>query len=196
MFSLSRVSSRLMGLAILVGVSASAFAQWEPEREKIPLSGQIGVYYPSNGEMRQLIGSQVLSIGLRPGGARVSKAGTISFDIDAVTGSRDGNKVFLLPVTGTYTYLFNQDEFATTVPYARLHAGLAYMDYALTRTDPNRGAVGRQSAKVIGGTGGIEAGLLFNNNLRLSARYNWFTEPRGFNFNGLQFEVSYVLFRL
>jgi len=152
----------------------------------------IGIYEPTSAQLKNDLGSQFLSFGL--GGAPTGRPseGAITPEYNLIFANGNGNKLFILPLTYGYEYHFGSDNTSKILPYVRPFAGLAYYDYSIT----DLGSGQHSSAKQVGGTYGLEGGILIGHKLKLSAGYNYFTNAGGFSFNGLTLSASYSLLNL
>jgi len=152
----------------------------------------IGVFEPTSAQVKNDLGSQFLSFGL--GGAAKGRPseGAITPEYNLIFANGNGNKLFILPFTYGYEYHFGSDDTAKILPYVRPFAGLAYFDYSITDLASGE----HSSAKQLGGTYGLEAGILIGHKIKLSASYNYFTNAGGFSFNGLSLSATYSLFNL
>lgn len=179
----------LIGIAALAVFATSASAQQTTNNTGIGLS--VGIFTPTAAGVKKDIGSQFLSFGL--GGASTGRPSdsSITPSYSFIIANGNGNKLFILPLTYGYEYHFGSHSTASTLPYLRPFAGVAYYDYSITDY-----LSGHQSTKQLGGTYGIEGGILFSHKIKVSATYNYFTQTNGFSFNGLTLSASYSLFNL
>ena len=159
------------------------------------LAGTLGIYYPSIGEIKNLIGSQFLTYGVSLWGGNSTSNG-ISPQLDFIEGSGNGNTFLLVPLTYGYEKDFTSSLTTGTrgtgvnfIPYVRAGVGICYFDYNITNGYD-------YSTQRLGGTGNIEAGLKISNSAKIFARYNWFTPEQGFNFSGLEIGVVLSLFKV
>lgn len=178
-----------IAIAALAAVS-TAFAQQSSSQTGIGVS--VGIFEPSSQQLKNDLGSQFLSFGL--GGAATARPseGAITPEYNLIFANGNGNKLFLLPLTYGYEYHFGSDDSAKILPYVRPFLGIAYYDYSITDFASGE----HSSAKQIGGTYGLEGGILIGHKLKVSAAYNYFTQAAGFSFNGLTLSATYSLFSL
>jgi hypothetical protein len=168
---------------------ASAFAQSSSQGG---LGVSVGIFEPSDQQLKNDLGSQFLSFGLGGSATGRPDEGAITPEYNLIFANGNGNKLFILPLTYGYEYHFGADSSAKLLPYVRPFAGLAYYDYSITDFASGQ----HSSAKQLGATYGAEGGILLGNKLKLSATYNYFTKASGFTFNGLTLSATYSLFSL
>lgn len=167
---------RLLIVSAALGVTAAAHAQYSDP--KTYLGGSVGIYMPTNSMIRDRLGNSTVTFGLGNVGDLPNEAKRIASDFDFITASKDGNRLFVGSLTFGYTRRLGSSLYKTTVPYVKLFAGPSYFDYAVDTTG------GRLSGKKIGLNYGAEAGLLFVNRVKLSARYMGLSEQKGLDFSG------------
>lgn len=173
-----------------LALAAPAHAQFNDREEGVSLGGKIGVYMPSNGLIRDSFGNSVISYGLGSVARNRPTSGKLTPELDFVSASKNGNKLFVGSFTYGYEYHFSKDDQATTVPYARLFAGGAYFDYGVDTVG------GRKSGKKIGINYGAELGLVFAGRVRLAARYNAFNKQDDLDFSGFNLSATVNIFKL
>jgi len=189
----------LVALVATVG-AASAVAQGEDKKDNRPYFGlKLGVFMPTDGEMRDMFGSTVFAFGISMDDfSRQPDKWRLTADFDFIVGRHDPddddlfpeNKMFLLPVTASIGRVFGGDS-SRARPYVRFGAGVAYMDYSVTR--PSTGE--RFSTKRGVPTANAEVGMLISDRVRISARYDWFAKADDFDFSGLKLTASVNLIR-
>ena len=179
----------LLALATLA-LAAPACAQFGGAEDRFNLGARIGVYLPTDSAIRDAFGNSIVTYGIGSVGGRRPTPGKITPEVDFISASRNGNRLFIGSLTFGYEYHFSKQLEQTTIPYARVFGGAAYFDYGI-----NTSANTRVSARKVGLNYGAEVGLLFVNRVRLAARYNAFTEQDGFNFNGVVLTATANLFR-
>lgn len=194
---------RFLNIA-LVGIAAacvsSAVAQEDKKKDDRPYFGiKVGFFMPTDGEMRDMFGSTVFAFGISMDDfSRQPDKWRLTADIDFITGRNDPNdndlipenKFFAMPLTASVGRVFGSDS-SKMRPYVRFGAGVAYMDYSVTR--PSTGE--RFSVKRGLPTANAEAGLFISDRIRIAARYDWFAETDGFDFSGLQLTATFNLIR-
>lgn len=178
--------STVFAVTCLAGAGA-VFAQDEEGTRQQPSVGlKLGASFFSNGEMRQALGDAQLGIGISFATRSLRDKWDLMGDVDALWAHRNGNRLFLLPLTVGVGRTFGDVDTSETVPFAAIRAGLAYTDYSIT------GDSGvRQSDNKFLPTANIEAGLMFGRNVSLSARYDWFGKSDSLDFNNLKIVAAY-----
>lgn len=179
--------------AVVVAVSAFgvASAQFGQRQEQgLGLGPSVGLFIPTGSEMRNAFDSQLLTYGFGPSSADRPKERRFVSDFNVVSARRNGNKLFLFQVLQTYEIQFGDRE-RRIVPYARGGAGLAYYDYSITKRNGSR-----VSTKAGGWSATAEAGIVFNRQIALSARYNLFQRRDGISFDGWSLSATYTLLRI
>ncbi len=174
-----------LGTALVSSASASSVSlkaidggYWGPH---------LGLFFPSSTKMRNLLGSTWYSFGVGPTRFDVKEGLSVSTDLHFISQRRNGNKVFIaLPTVGVTQALGRPDN--ATQPYARLQAGLVYMDYSITD-----GVY--KSKKRFGVSANAEVGFVLNERLKIAARYDWMSSYDKLSFNGLSLNVVYQLFK-
>jgi hypothetical protein len=193
---------RFLNIA-LVGIAAAcvsnAVAQEDKKDERPYFGIKVGFFMPSNGETRDMFGSTVFAFGISMDDfSRQPDKWRLTADIDFITGRHDPddndlfpeNKFFALPLTASIGRVFGADS-SKMRPYVRIGAGVAYMDYSVTR--PSTGE--RFSAKRGVPTANAEAGIFISDRIRVAARYDWFAKVDEFDFSGLQLTATFNLIR-
>ncbi len=152
---------------------------------------EAGAYLPTSSKIQDALGKQITTFGFGPGTIANPKGGTLSPDFAFITARKNGNKLFILPVTMTYQKTLGDAATANVVPFVSVGAGLAYFDYSI------RDQAGvRTAAKKIGLTGTASVGVVISKRLTLSAEYNVFSKQDGLDFNGLKLTATLTLFKL
>lgn len=149
-----------------------------------------GMSFFSSQELRNAFGNERLSFGISPMGKTYAGGYRVGPDLDVNITSRNGNRLLLIPLTyGITTGLNRTEAFGrdNVLPYVAARAGIAYTDYAIWRGSS------RISETRLLPTANLEAGLVFNRNLTLSARYNIYTKTKGFDFNGLTIGATWTI---
>ena len=175
----------MIALGALVTVVSPAFAQQTPQTSSI--GPVLGIFLPSSSEIRKDLGNGALQIGIGAANTARPREGSISPSFTAIIANGNGNKLFILPYTFGYEYHFGVDSGAAALPYVRPFTGVAYYDYSITNTAGSHFGVKR-----LGGTAGLEAGLMIGSKIKLAATYSFFTPTSGFNFHGLSLSASYA----
>lgn len=151
-----------------------------------------GIYLPSSAQIRADLGNQGLQFGLGGSASGRPSDGSITPQYTLIIDNGNGNQLFILPFTYGYEYHFGADSDAAMLPYVRPFVGVAFYDYSITDFASGQ----HTGVKQLGGTYGLEAGILFGSKIKLSAAYNYFTQSSGFSFNGLTLSATYTLFNL
>lgn len=169
----------LLAVAAVVVVPMAAQAQTF-------LGPQAGVYLPTSSFLRDKLGESWFSFGA--GRMNMNQARTRKFGSDFnVTSKRaNGNALFMAAASyGIVSPL--GDPQATTRPYWAVRGGLSYIDYAISD------GLARHSGKRLGYNFNAEIGIIFQDRLSLSARYDFFSQHEGINFNGFSINLKYGL---
>ncbi|MDX2065946.1 MAG: outer membrane beta-barrel protein [Fimbriimonadaceae bacterium] len=148
---------------------------------------RIGLFLPTDSKVRDAFGSNFLNFGF--GRARNGVRASTRTDFSVINADRNGNRLFLVPVTLVREYRLMGDMDSATQVYGRLGAGLAYMDYALTSNGT------RIADKRLGVNGNAEIGLLLTKRINVFARYDLFNRQEGINFSGFTVGLSYTISR-
>jgi hypothetical protein len=178
-------------------IVATSSASAQSDFPEIGIAGGVGIFIPTDSEVRNLVGTSFIRFSVSPRRIQsVSNQPRFTLDFDVISANRNGNRILVVPITGGITQFFGRDEDIAR-PYGSLRAGLAYLDYGITRPYfSSNGPPGRYSSRTVGFAAGLELGLQISNRARVSATYSIFSPSSGFRFDGLSFEASYVLFRL
>jgi hypothetical protein len=168
---------------LALAFAASAHAQYD---RRPGLGVEVGLFMPADAEMRDIFGNSMFRWGFGP--VTVAPPGTTALTptFGLIVANRDGNRFTAIPAHLGYTMALG-DRRTQTLPYARVAAGVTYLDYAITRP----GAGERFSGRTISPSGSLEAGLIFGNNIRLSAQYIMLGRQDGFNFSGFQIGATF-----
>jgi hypothetical protein len=176
-------------VASLAVVASVAHAQ--NNRGKTFLGVKGGIYFPTNSEIRDIFGSNLVVIGISVDDfSRQADKWRLTADFDFITGKDGDDKFFAMPVTASFGRVFGspEDNFR---PYVRFGAGAAYFDYSITRPS----TLERFQEKRFGLSANAEAGFFVGERLRVSAKYNWFSKVDDFDFSGLQLTATFNLVR-
>lgn len=185
--------------AALAAVFSTAFAAVGQDR-RAWWGLDVGGYFPTNGEMRDIFGDVLLRVGVRPFEQRISDKWKFIVDVNALSARKNGSKLFLMPVTFGFTRSFGSPE-SRTIPFVQVAAGPAYYDYSINReveitAEGGKGSeTERFSKKRFGANANIEAGVLIDKRFALVARADFYTKADDFDFNGISLTFSYAAFR-
>ncbi len=175
---------KVLGFVSLMAVCGAASAQ-----SPLDLGVSAGIYMPTSGAVRDAFGSSVFRFGLGSVGSQRTGNVKIGTELNFITANKNGNRLLMVPFTVAAEQQLTMDRNATTRPYVKAFAGLAYIDYGIN----NFG--GRQTDRGIRPTFGVEGGLVVSDRLRLSARYNQMTRIGGFDFSGVTLAATFSLSR-
>jgi hypothetical protein len=175
----------LLGSFAALAIMAAA----GPANAQFDIGASAGFFLPSSGEVRGAFGSSIFKFGI--GGVGRQSTGNLKMgtQLDFITANKNGNRMFIAPFTFNVEQALSLDQSSNIVPYVKAFAGLAYIDYGITR-----GGL-RFDEKVIRPTYGIEGGVVVTDRIRLSARYNMFPKTGGFDFSGLTVAATISLLR-
>lgn len=171
-------------LSLLAIVSVFGLASFSQAQNSVLIG--VGYFRPTNGFIRDMFGSQWK---LDPdfGSLGVSSDWRFKPSVTIVSAHKNGNRFTAVPVLLTVEKSFGADE-ASFAPYVKIGAGPSYFDYNFDSAGVH------YSQKRISFGGELEAGVVFNNKFRLSARYNGFAKVDSFDFSGLTFSAQYAVF--
>jgi hypothetical protein len=178
--------NRIFALSCLALALIPAIAPAQNSRFAGP---EIGVFLPTDADLRKALGSQWYSIGvstMKQGSVVQRNVGT---NLNFISQSKNGNKVFLasytiglvMPLGGNDIGNLNTD----FQPYVAVRAGLNYTDYAITSGSQRLGG------KRIGYNANAELGFQIGDRFTLSARYDFSPDYAGFNFDGISLALKY-----
>ena len=176
---------QFFAIASVAAMAVTANAQ--TQSLGISIGGTYGYLLPQDDAMKSAFGSSIARIGFTPVSQGQRQKGIFP-DIEVISASANGNRMFLLPIT--YGYQQNLSEEGVFRPYFRIFGGLAYMDYDVTIAGANN--TGRKFIT----TYGVELGATLTDKIRISARYNGFAKTDGLNFNNIELTATYTLFKL
>jgi len=160
----------------------------------------VGAYFPSSSEIRDIFGDALLRVGIRPFEQRVSEKWKFIVDVNALAARKHGSKLFVMPVTFGFTRSFGDPE-SKSIPFVQVAAGPAYYDYTILReaemeTTGGKGSSDeRISKKRIGANANIEVGMLFDHRFAVVLRGDFYTKADDLDFNGISLTLSYAAFR-
>jgi hypothetical protein len=181
----------LIAISAVAAISACASAQ-QTSSSSPGIAVSAGIYLPSSAQIRNDLGNQGLQFGLGGSANGRPSDGSITPQYTLIIDNGKGNQLFILPFTYGYEYHFGAETDASMLPYVRPFLGVAFFDYSITDFASGQ----HTGVKQLGGTYGLEAGILFGTKIKLSAAYNYFTQSSGFSFNGLTLAATYTLFNL
>jgi outer membrane protein W len=173
----------------LAAVVAALPALSHAQKSTYTIGATVGYYFPSDSTIRKAMGSDIFIWGIQPLTFGRPKSNAIGLNINVIGADQNGSNFLLVPVTLGYEYHFG-DTNSTTVPYARLDVGGAFMNYSIATSGATI------SGSRIGGVAGAELGVEIQKNWRLSARYYVFTKENNLSFNGVQLTLSFGVIHL
>ncbi len=166
---------------VSIVLATTAGAQAQTGGGQITLGASIGYLYPQSAALKAAFGDTVVHVGITPVNSGSRQDG-ISPSWEVISASKNGSHMLLIPVT----YGIERSIGGSSVrPYYRVFAGYSYMDYNISGT----------SSRGFTPTWGAEVGLTLAKNARVSARYNGFKSRSGINFNNLEVNATYSLFK-
>ena len=145
------------------------------------LSVSTGIFYPTSDLVKSAFGDQWWGFGVSPGSSRSSIGGRIDYDLNVLTRSKNGNRVFLVAPSVGWSQGFGTNA-GGTVPYLAARIGPAYTDFKLCGIS-ERGLLINTN---------FEAGVTVGERLRVFGRYDAFTKRAGVNFSGLSLNASWL----
>jgi len=150
---------------------------------------EAGIFYPSNGPLRDALGDQWISLGLSSVKAVKQDRFKLTTDWHVIGQDKNGNKVLL--VTPSFGVIFPFGKYTgSTQPYLAVRAGITYMDYSITNANDDR-----FSAKRFGYNGNVELGVNVGGRLNVALRYDVHSEFDDFSFNGLSITLKYGILK-
>lgn len=174
------MNKTLYGSMAVVALALAA----TPAQAQFDLGASAGFFIPTSSEVRDAFGGAIFKFGLGGVGRQSTGNLKIGTQLDFITGSRNGNRMFLVPLTLNVEQALSLDQSGTTIPYVKAFAGIAYMDYGITQAGI------RHEDKLIRATYGAELGIVMAQRFRLAARYNVFPNTGGFDFSGLTLSAT------
>jgi hypothetical protein len=148
-----------------------------------------GVFFPVDRSARDAFGDTWFSWGIRPVSFDSREGFKVAADVNVLARRAHGNRLTILSATLGVGRTFGEGD-SNAQPYAIVRAGPAYFDYAVTQPG---GA--RVSAQRIGVNGNVELGVILGDRLRLSARYDLFSNFDGLKFDGVSLSLVYQVYR-
>lgn len=182
-----------LSLALLTTLAAgSAMAQ-------IPVGVDLGVFLPSDGDVKDVYGKSWFRIGVTPLSFQKPGNWRFTFDLGFLKRSNDlevpegkgggtvlRNDVTLIPLTFGYTRSFSEN--TDFMPYVALRAGPYYVDV-------NSDAFGVDD-KGFGINANAAFGVSFSQRFYIEARYDYYSKFKGIDFSGLSFSAGVKLFEI
>lgn len=149
------------------------------------LSLSAGTYMPRDAAVKAIFGDSSFSWGFGLGEAsREGRAGQ-GFDFSGLSLGATNNR--FLSIGGTYGYEIQSGQGSDALSYARAGTGLAYYDYDLNVGQNNFSNKTFKSFTI------VEAGIVLQKKLTLSAQYLFMPKLDGFDFSGLRLQAMYSL---
>lgn len=174
-------------LATIVTLALSTTVLAQNREGGTYLGGKVGLYMPSDGEMRDIFGSSIVVFGVSVDDfSKQADKWRLTADFDFISGSDGSDKFFAAPVTASVGRVFGSPNDQAR-PFVRFGVGAAYFDYSITR--PSTGE--RFSSKRIGFGADAEVGLFLGDRIRIAAKYVMFSKVDDFDFSGLQLTATY-----
>jgi hypothetical protein len=178
----------LIALAALAALVGNAQAQ---DNKSFSLGVSAGLFFPTDSEIRDIFGESIFRWGITPFADRNVGRWKVFTDIGLVHTENDDDRFLLIPAVVGIETRWGDRETDQAVPYARLGAGITYMDYSIERPS----TMVRHRARKFGTTALGEVGVILHDRLRVSASYNWFSKTDGFDFSGLNLSATYTVAR-
>lgn len=179
-----------IAVAALAAIGAAANAQNPSNGTYLGL--EAGAYFPSDRVIRDVFGSTLPRIGINFINNNRPEKFKPSFNFAVIGANKDGNRFLAIPVTvGVGQQLGGEN--ASTRPYWRVGAGVAYLDYSI---DTSGTGANRIDNNRISFCGVAEGGILLSERVRVSAAYNYFQKADDFNFSGWEIKVSFLFWKV
>ena len=166
----------------------------KPQRPKINYGLMMGVFSPTNSDVKNLFGSSWLRIGIRPLPRDLPQKYRVTFDTSYYAMARNyadlsGNIVFkdevkLIPITVGVLRGFNQGK--NTRGYIAFNAGPYYGSIKAP-------SVGIDEQKW-GLNANATAGIIFSDTISVEGRYEYMQKLGGFDFSAFTISASYRIF--
>lgn len=172
-------------------VLAPSFAMAEDApKQKVVIGLSTGLYIPEDSRVRKALNSAQLQIPFpSPMNTQRFADRSFRFNLNLINGSNGNNRLFAPAFLFGYEQRLPSKDQSKFLPYFRVDAGVAYLDYAL-----DIGA-GRVAAKRLSPAGALELGVIFGSRLRASVTYNAFQKYDGINLSGLTLGVQVAVLR-
>ena len=152
----------------------------KPKKKGVPLGLMIGIFSPTDSQVKDLYGSSWIRYGLRPLPINIEQKWRPTIDVSYYTMSHSGNKVKLIPITFGFTRGFGNDK--NVKHYISAHAGGYYGDL-------DAPAIG-VSDNGWGFNANATYGIVLNDRLSLEVRYEMFDKLGGLDFNALTYSLA------
>jgi hypothetical protein len=175
-----------VGLVLVAGLSSALGADDNDRKKWWGLS--VGVFLPSSGEIQDRFDDVFFRVGISPFEDRISDRWKFAVDFNALFANKNGNRLFVAPVTVGFARSFGSPE-ARSIPFVQFGVGPAYYDYSIARGS------GRVSTRRVGGNANVEAGILFDRRFALTGRADFYTKTDDFDFSGFSVTLAYAAFR-
>ncbi|MBX3118645.1 MAG: outer membrane beta-barrel protein [Fimbriimonadaceae bacterium] len=180
------INRTLVVAAAFATLATGAMAQSGSNRPWFAL--QAGAYFFTSSELRDRFGDPLPSIGIQPFTAKIGRDWQVIGDIKFLTASRDGSRLFVVPVSASVSKKF-ADPDARVIPIVRVGAGPAYYDYSIMRTS------GRVKDRTFGWNTNAGIDFVFDKRWALSFRYDQYSKTDGLDFSGMTVAITFGLVR-
>lgn len=166
----------------------------EPQAKKKKKGFGIGLdvsaFFPSDRDIVRAFAAANYGIGLSPTNINFRPGTHFIWDIGLNGDSRAGSRYFTVaPTFGVIYSPQNEDSQSTFRPYFAARVGPYYADYSILRNNT------RFKDRGFGWNGNVEAGLFLTDKIRVSVRYDKFSEKDGFDLGGLRAGVTWQFLR-
>lgn len=145
------------------------------------LSLGAGIYYPSNSIVKAAFGDQWIRYSFSPGNSSSATGSRLDYDVQVLSRTSSGNRVFIFAPTIGYSQGFGTDR-KGTVPYIAARIGPAYADYRIsgnTRREFNLNS-------------NFELGATVGDRFRVFGRYDYFSKRNGVDFSGFSINAQWL----
>jgi hypothetical protein len=168
--------------------------QEKDESEKPWWGLDVGVYFPTDGEIQDRFGNAFLRFGIRPFETKRLGKWRVITDATVLAASKDGSRLLAIPVTiGVLSTFGKPDTYPLT--FVTAGAGPAYYNYAIDRLSDDQLSVNRISFSGFGFNAHAELGVMLQERLSVTGRYDWFSASNDFDFSGFSLTVAFAVFR-
>ncbi|MBW3621984.1 MAG: hypothetical protein KY468_01080 [Armatimonadetes bacterium] len=156
-----------------------------PPRQRFRIGPEVGVYFPTSSEVRDLFGGSWVTFGLGFGGVGgADPGGRLEPDITFIYKNSADGHIFMAPLGVGYRKALNRNPESSSTPYAGASANLILADVQsqINNVDTN--------LKAVAG-GSVFAGVSFRDRAYVEARYRMTGRVGGFNLSGMQVSAGF-----
>lgn len=152
---------------------------------------EFSAFFPTDKDIIRAFSSSTYALGLTPTSIYFKEGNHFVWDLAFNGDSQNGSRYFsVVPSFGYMSVLSSEGSASSFKPYFAARVGPAYTDYSVGYT-----GFARVKGRKFGWNANAEVGLFLTDKIRISARYDKFSELDGLDFGGLRTAITWQFAR-